>query len=124
MVWLSAQTENFCISDGDGEPSEVHIGRLLQILREFSDDPVLSAYVIDDIWDDMKAVKVRFFYYYFPFFSFLWSIHLLYDKAKKNYQQINTRLIVCAFAYLWDGTMGVVGFYFLVFWYFDSFLFA
>ncbi|XP_078178938.1 sister-chromatid cohesion protein 3-like [Carex rostrata] len=43
--------------DGDGEPSEVHIGRLLQILREFSDDPVLSAYVIDDIWDDMKAVK-------------------------------------------------------------------
>ncbi|KAJ4785945.1 Cohesin subunit SA-3 [Rhynchospora pubera] len=43
--------------DSDGEPSEVHISRLLQILREFSDDPVLSAYVIDDIWDDMKAAK-------------------------------------------------------------------
>ncbi|KAJ3681089.1 hypothetical protein LUZ60_015578 [Juncus effusus] len=43
--------------EGDGESSEVHIGRLLQILREFSDDPVLSSYVIDDIWDDMKAAK-------------------------------------------------------------------
>ena len=31
---------------------------MLQILREFSDDPVLSSYVIDDIWDDMKAMKV------------------------------------------------------------------
>ncbi|CAM0874072.1 unnamed protein product [Alopecurus aequalis] len=43
--------------DGDNESSEVHIGRMLQILREFSDDPVLSSYVIDDIWDDMKAMK-------------------------------------------------------------------
>jgi cohesin complex subunit SA-1/2 len=33
---------------------------MLQILREFSDDPVLSSYVIDDIWDDMKAMKVCF----------------------------------------------------------------
>lgn len=46
------------IPDGENEPSEVHIGRMLQILREFSDDPVLSSYVIDDIWDDMKAMKV------------------------------------------------------------------
>ncbi|KAJ0975649.1 hypothetical protein J5N97_017614 [Dioscorea zingiberensis] len=42
---------------GDNESSEVHLGRMLQILREFPDDPVLSAYVIDDVWDDMKAMK-------------------------------------------------------------------
>ncbi|KAJ4779054.1 Cohesin subunit SA-3 [Rhynchospora pubera] len=45
------------IRHSDGEPSEVHIGWLLQNPREFCDDPVLSAYVIDGIWDDMKAVK-------------------------------------------------------------------
>ncbi|ONK61536.1 uncharacterized protein A4U43_C08F30980 [Asparagus officinalis] len=42
---------------GDTESSEVHLGRLLQILREFPDDPILSGYVIDDVWDDMKAMK-------------------------------------------------------------------
>lgn len=42
---------------GDNESSEVHLGRLLQILREFPDDPILSSYVIDDIWDEMKAIK-------------------------------------------------------------------
>lgn len=47
-----------CFPDGENEPSEVHIGRMLQILREFADDPVLSSYVIDDIWDDMKAMRV------------------------------------------------------------------
>lgn len=31
---------------------------MLQILREFPTDPILSAYVIDDVWDDMKAMKV------------------------------------------------------------------
>ncbi|KAG9457523.1 hypothetical protein H6P81_002031 [Aristolochia fimbriata] len=41
----------------DGEASEVHLARLLQILREFSKDPILSVYVIDDVWDDMKAMK-------------------------------------------------------------------
>ncbi|XP_020597875.1 sister-chromatid cohesion protein 3-like, partial [Phalaenopsis equestris] len=41
----------------DDKTSEVHLGRMLQILREFPDDPILSAYVIDDIWDDMKAMK-------------------------------------------------------------------
>ncbi|XP_068663585.1 LOW QUALITY PROTEIN: sister-chromatid cohesion protein 3 [Aristolochia californica] len=41
----------------DNEASEVHLARLLQILREFSKDPILSAYVIDDVWDDMKAMK-------------------------------------------------------------------
>ncbi|KAK4785211.1 hypothetical protein SAY86_001900 [Trapa natans] len=37
--------------------SEVHLGRMLQILREFSADPVLSMYVIDDVWEHMKAIK-------------------------------------------------------------------
>ncbi|TVU49759.1 hypothetical protein EJB05_01095, partial [Eragrostis curvula] len=41
----------------ESESSEVHIGRMLQILREFSDDPVLSSYIIDNIWDEMKAMK-------------------------------------------------------------------
>ncbi|KAG0470492.1 hypothetical protein HPP92_017192 [Vanilla planifolia] len=41
----------------DGKASEVHLGRMLQILREFPDDPILSAYVIDDVWDDMNAMK-------------------------------------------------------------------
>lgn len=31
---------------------------MLQILREFSNDPILSIYVIDDVWEYMKAMKV------------------------------------------------------------------
>ncbi|KAK9139477.1 hypothetical protein Scep_009158 [Stephania cephalantha] len=42
--------------DEDGS-SEVHFGRMLQILREFSTDPILCDYVIDDVWDYMKAMK-------------------------------------------------------------------
>lgn len=42
---------------GSEEPSEIHLGRMLQILREFPDDPILSSYVIDDVWDNMKAMK-------------------------------------------------------------------
>lgn len=41
-----------------GNGSEVHLGRMLQILREFSTDPILSIYVIDDVWEYMKAMKV------------------------------------------------------------------
>ncbi|KAK9945465.1 hypothetical protein M0R45_010980 [Rubus argutus] len=41
----------------DNNSSEVHLGRMLQILREFSADPVLSVYVIDDVWEYMKAMK-------------------------------------------------------------------
>lgn len=44
----------------DSDTSEVHLGRMLQILREFSTDPILSTYVIDDVWDYMKAMKVCF----------------------------------------------------------------
>ncbi|XP_058083552.1 sister-chromatid cohesion protein 3 [Magnolia sinica] len=57
---LIAQKFSSSSSGSRGEDtgsSEVHLGRMLQILREFSTDPILSAYVIDDVWDDMKAMK-------------------------------------------------------------------
>ncbi|XP_051141640.1 sister-chromatid cohesion protein 3 [Andrographis paniculata] len=41
----------------DGDPPAVHISRMLQILKEFSSDPILSSYVIDDVWDYMGAMK-------------------------------------------------------------------
>ncbi|KAL1226305.1 Sister-chromatid cohesion protein 3 [Cardamine amara subsp. amara] len=41
----------------DDSSSEIHIFRMLQILREFSTDPILSVYVIDDVWEYMKAMK-------------------------------------------------------------------
>ncbi|CAN8285719.1 unnamed protein product [Cochlearia groenlandica] len=41
----------------DDTSSEIHISRMLQILREFSTDPILSVYVIDDVWEYMKAMK-------------------------------------------------------------------
>ncbi|KAL0389572.1 UNVERIFIED_CONTAM: Sister-chromatid cohesion protein 3 [Sesamum calycinum] len=41
----------------DNDSSEVHISRMLQILKEFSADPILSSYVIDDVWDYMAAMK-------------------------------------------------------------------
>uniref|UniRef100_A0A1J3K5K3 Sister-chromatid cohesion protein 3 n=1 Tax=Noccaea caerulescens TaxID=107243 RepID=A0A1J3K5K3_NOCCA len=41
----------------DDSSSEIHIFRMLQILREFSTDPILSIYVIDDVWEYMKAMK-------------------------------------------------------------------
>ncbi|KAJ8748414.1 hypothetical protein K2173_003051 [Erythroxylum novogranatense] len=41
----------------DNDTSEVHLSRMLQILREFSTDPILSIYVIDDVWEYMKAMK-------------------------------------------------------------------
>nr|CAB3490450.1 unnamed protein product [Digitaria exilis] len=57
LIAQNIKTSHPGVRDGENEPSEVHIGRMLQILREFSDDPVLSSYVIDDIWDDMKAMR-------------------------------------------------------------------
>ncbi|XP_059660558.1 sister-chromatid cohesion protein 3 isoform X2 [Cornus florida] len=41
----------------DTDSSDVHLGRMLQILREFSRDPILSTYVIDDVWEYMGAMK-------------------------------------------------------------------
>jgi cohesin complex subunit SA-1/2 len=58
LIAQNIKTSQSGARDGNNDSSEVHIGRMLQILREFSDDPVLSSYVIDDIWDDMKAMKV------------------------------------------------------------------
>lgn len=47
------------ICSGSDDTSEVHLGRMLQILREFSTDPILIIYVIDDVWEYMKAMKVQ-----------------------------------------------------------------
>ncbi|CAL9227857.1 unnamed protein product [Arabidopsis halleri] len=41
----------------DDSSSEIHIFRMLQILREFSTDPIISVYVIDGVWEYMKAMK-------------------------------------------------------------------
>ncbi|KAI8522779.1 hypothetical protein RHMOL_Rhmol13G0023100 [Rhododendron molle] len=41
----------------DDDSSVVHLGRMLQILREFSADQILSTYVIDDVWEYMDAMK-------------------------------------------------------------------
>ncbi|KAK4558523.1 hypothetical protein RGQ29_008026 [Quercus rubra] len=57
---LIAQKFNTSQSGTKGDSSassEVHLGRMLQILREFSTDPILSIYVIDDVWEYMKAMK-------------------------------------------------------------------
>ena len=35
---------------------------MLQILREFSTDQILSTYVIDDVWEYMDAMKVKSLY--------------------------------------------------------------
>lgn len=62
---------NCVFSEEDDEASEIHLGRMLQILREFSTDPLLSAYVIDDVWDDMKAMRVMFMRISFTLWWFL-----------------------------------------------------
>lgn len=43
---------------GESGSSEVHLKRMLRILEEFPQDPILSIYVIDDVWEYMKAIKV------------------------------------------------------------------
>ncbi|TVU49773.1 hypothetical protein EJB05_01109 [Eragrostis curvula] len=57
LIVQNIKTSQVGATGEDNESSEVHIGRMLRILREFSDDPVLSLYIIDVIWDDMKAMK-------------------------------------------------------------------
>ncbi|XVF32673.1 hypothetical protein REPUB_Repub17cG0102900 [Reevesia pubescens] len=54
---LIAQKFNSSQSGSKGNNSEVHLSRMLQILQEFSTDPILSIYVIDDVWEYMKAMK-------------------------------------------------------------------
>lgn len=59
---------NTLLFAGNGnDSSEVHLGRMLQILREFSTDQILSTYVIDDVWEYMDAMKASshiFFMYH------------------------------------------------------------
>ncbi|KAH9612413.1 hypothetical protein KSS87_005628 [Heliosperma pusillum] len=55
---LIAQKSNSSQSHSkDTSSSLVTISRLLQILREFSTDPILITYVIDDVWEYMNAMK-------------------------------------------------------------------
>ncbi|KAK7337377.1 hypothetical protein VNO77_17946 [Canavalia gladiata] len=57
---LIAQKFNSFQSGSKGETSytsEVHLKRMLRILEEFPQDPILSIYVIDDVWEYMTAIK-------------------------------------------------------------------
>ncbi|KAK2990557.1 hypothetical protein RJ640_019837 [Escallonia rubra] len=57
---LIAQKFNSSQSRSTGDEtdsSEVHLSRLLQILREFQGDQVICIYVIDDLWEYMSAMK-------------------------------------------------------------------
>ncbi|KAK9726183.1 hypothetical protein RND81_05G196200 [Saponaria officinalis] len=54
---LIAQKSNSSQSRSKDISSLVTISRLLQILREFSTDPILITYVIDDVWEYMSAMK-------------------------------------------------------------------
>ncbi|XP_061366461.1 sister-chromatid cohesion protein 3 [Gastrolobium bilobum] len=57
---LIAQKFNSLQSGSRGETdnsSEVHLKRMLRILEEFPQDTILSIYVIDDVWEFMKAIK-------------------------------------------------------------------
>ncbi|XVF73244.1 hypothetical protein PTKIN_Ptkin12aG0185900 [Pterospermum kingtungense] len=54
---LIAQKFNSSQPGSKGDGSEVHLGRMLLILREFSTDPILSICAIDDVWEYMKAMK-------------------------------------------------------------------
>nr|GEU88038.1 sister-chromatid cohesion protein 3 [Tanacetum cinerariifolium] len=44
----------------EDDRSRIHLLRMLQILREFSTDQVLSLYLIDDIWEFMDAMQGMF----------------------------------------------------------------
>ncbi|KAL9332454.1 hypothetical protein ACSQ67_002064 [Phaseolus vulgaris] len=45
------------LKDETVDTSEVHLKRMLRILEEFPQDPILSTYVIDDVWEYMAAIK-------------------------------------------------------------------
>lgn len=60
LVYDHLIAQKFSSSHANGsesESSEVQLSRLLQILREFSSDPILSDYVIDAVWEEMNAMK-------------------------------------------------------------------
>lgn len=56
QTWF--HTFEMILAGDEGDTSQIHLLRMLQILREFSTDQVLSQYVIDDIWEFMDAMKV------------------------------------------------------------------
>lgn len=58
MVLSHKDLDVLLFPGSDSDSSEFQLGKMLQILREFSTDPILSMYVIDDVWDYMKAMKV------------------------------------------------------------------
>ncbi|XP_024538812.1 sister-chromatid cohesion protein 3 isoform X2 [Selaginella moellendorffii] len=41
----------------DSDKSDVQLKRLLTILKDFASDPILSDYVIDAVWEEMKAMQ-------------------------------------------------------------------
>ncbi|XP_041017986.1 sister-chromatid cohesion protein 3-like [Juglans microcarpa x Juglans regia] len=53
LIAQKFSTSQSDLKGDDSSSSEVHLGRMLQILR----DPILSIYVIDDDWEYMKAMK-------------------------------------------------------------------
>jgi hypothetical protein len=60
--WLTPQIEVFRL-DGwfagqEDDDLERQMDRILQILSEFSADPILCDYVIDALWDKCQAMKV------------------------------------------------------------------
>ncbi|WJX79682.1 peptidyl-prolyl cis-trans isomerase precursor, variant 2 [Trifolium repens] len=57
---LIAQKFNSSQSGSRGEndnSSKVHLDRMLRILEELPPNPIMTTYVIDDVWDYMKAMK-------------------------------------------------------------------
>ncbi|CAJ2632128.1 unnamed protein product [Trifolium pratense] len=57
---LIAQKFNSSQSGSKGEndnSSKVHLDRMLRILEELPPNPIMTIYVIDDVWDYMKAIK-------------------------------------------------------------------
>ena len=58
--YLIAKKFNSSESESRGEDdnsSKIHLERMLRILDEFPPNPILITYMIDDVWDYMKAMK-------------------------------------------------------------------
>lgn len=98
MFLSSTVLINFFPSGDDDDSSVVHLGRVLQILREFSTDQILSTYVIDDVWEYMDAMKV--------YICFSLNVGACCLEREKFGSQFLTRLIskdwvrLCKFFYL------------------------
>lgn len=98
MFLSSTVLINFFPSGDDDDSSVVHLGRMLQILREFSTDQILSTYVIDDVWEYMDAMKV--------YICFSLNVGACCLEREKFRSQFLTRLIsndwvrLCKFFYL------------------------